>query len=317
MDIIYEMKKTGLLILLIVIVQFVFARTQSSLPETKAKKFKNDLEKEHLSGKINTVAEYTYGASDSAGVVIKDGLIDTKIFKYDEKGKKSEEKGYSISNGFVNVKYIYDNGIMIEQDRYCDTIGNLCYKNIFKYDNKGNKIEEFGYNNSRGNINEKYIYKYDEKGLMIEQEDYSPSDLSHFSFKTIFKYDDKGNRIEDDIYSEAKDMAGNRIKNDTYGIIVGKNIYKYDSKANKVEENGYDGNAYIMVFAKKHAFRYDDKGNLTEDKLFENDSLSSTITTTFKFENIDTENNWLREIIFSNGKPTTIVERMIEYAKEK
>ena len=275
----------------------LFILLSLSLIGCGSKEKKTSLTKENIKGKVKYIEESTYNVIDKFGNIEKVGLSKKEIFKYDEKGNKTEENLYNSNESLSKkITFKYDEeGKLIEENLY-NSDESLKNKAIYNYDKKGNLIELIWYN-ANGSFNCKYTYNCDEKGNIMESND-------NLANKVTFKYDSKGNKIEE------KTFSYDRLN---YG-----HFYKYDEKGNKIEENGY----YF-------GFPYPDAGKLDYKEIYINYENGNVIewnrynSDGYVYNNIckyeyDNEGNWIK-VFVKNIKNTNIYvstkERHIEYYK--
>src|SRR5690554_1081903 len=134
---------------------------------------KNDLQKNHLKGKVKSVREKSYVAEEKFGKIVKGNRggssSDTYVI-YDEKGNELETKSFNHD-------------------------GSLSYRSIFEY--KNNKLINRKSYRGSGKLDVNWIYKYDHYGNLIEM---IPNKESYF-FRQVYVYDDNGNRIEENSFN--------------------------------------------------------------------------------------------------------------------
>ena len=210
--------------------------------------------------------------------------------------------------------------VMSEYMYFPGTSKKSSSKNVFKYDDKGNRIELINYAGTRVNSTVKSIYdangklikeetvladgkvdliseiKTDAKGNKIEQQDTRQNSNSPlFNFKYYFKYDEKGQQIERTAY------RGN-------GTFLFRYSFKYDDNGNRTEWIQVASDSTVTG---KVVYKYDDKNNLIEESDYEKgNSLKATYTYTYDF---DKKGNWIRQTKLQNKTPIEIRERQISY----
>ncbi len=215
------------------------------------------------------------------------------------------------------------------------------YKNITKYDRKGNELESKSYN-FNGSLDNTYIMKYDEKNNKIEQNGIRPdgstiikiiydikgnekeynnynSDGS-LNFKTITKYDSDGNKTEQNNYHSDGSLYGKSIYSHKSNLSV-ENIYtfdgslflkyivKFDKKGNTKESNCYITEDSLLS---KSIYNYDKRNNIIEcntSNILDN-RKSSIVTYKYEYDYIG---NWANEIEFKDGKAKYISNQEVEY----
>jgi antitoxin component YwqK of YwqJK toxin-antitoxin module len=243
-------------------VMVVFYSCQDSMAQ------KNDWEKEGLKGKVKMVKEVKYNTNDTLIKVQKEEMVFNEEITYNETGNIIEDTTYQF--------------------------GLLGCKNVFKYDNNGNRIEKNFYV-ANDKLMSRAIYKYDSIWNCIERAEYNSD--SSLGTKITFKYDDKGNIVEELHY-----------KSD--GRPDSKFIYKFDDKRNKIEEYFYKSDGSLN---NKTTFKYDDKGNYFESKKYKH---NGKLDFKAKYKYVyDAYGNWIKRIGMKDGRKTFywVTEREIIY----
>ena len=152
--------------------------------------------------------------------------------------------------------------------------------------------KEYNFFYGDGESNHKRKHKYDDDGNLIEKSEYDTK--GELRGKSKFKYDDDGNLIEEIIYDNDEEFWG-KIK------------FKYDD-GNMIEESNYATNGELIG---KWKYKNDDDGNMIERSLHMDGELLDNWK--YKYENFDNNKNWLKSIVYKDGKATEIIEREIEY----
>lgn len=186
-----------------------------------------------LSGKVSTLSEYKYSASEKFGEAVKGDLKDVVVYKFNEKGDLTEKQ---FTEGNWNKKLIRtyqynEKGQIVEANDSDNRI-------IYKSDSKGNVIEEAVYTRD-GDLKNKSTYLYDVNNREIEER----TNISGTQTKTQFKYDINGNKNQEILY----------IGDSKFGT----SAIKYDSKGNPIEEI-VDSQAKIK---QQYKYTFDEKGN--------------------------------------------------------
>ena len=193
-------------------------------------------------------------------------------------------------------------------------------KNVFKYDDNGNRTELANYR-ADGQLNSTIKSTYDANGNITGEQTLLGN--GKVDFTSVIKTDANGNRVEQD-----DTRAGNNV------LFNYKYYFKYDKKAQLLERIAYKGNG---VFSFKYVFKYDDNGNRTEwiqygqdnsvvgkvvykydtknnlieQTEFKNDgSLKAQYTYSYEF---DKKNNWTRQKKMQDNNVVEIKEREIKY----
>lgn len=251
-------------------------------------KFKNDLVKDKLKGRVSIITESEYGAIEKFGEAQKDGLKNKYVLKYDIKGSLIEDCWYD-SDGNLKIKktYRYDEkGNMTEKRSnnespfYWEGVSVIKYK----YDIKGRMIEENQYHLD-GSLARNWFYKYDSKGNKVVKS-------SNENFKTPSEYKNGSVYISGTTYSYEYDKRGNLILETTE---VSKDTFQYDDNNNMIVHECYLGGSLIY----KETYAYDEMRNKLEHKKYKSDG-STKLIETFKY---DTNGNLIEENI-ANGKNT-------------
>ena len=193
-------------------------------------------------------------------------------------------------------------------------------KNVFKYDDKGNRIELANYRadgklnstlktayDDNGNVTSEQtllgdgkvdftsVIKTDSKGNRVEQDDTRAGNNILFNYKYHFKYDEKGQLLERIAY------RGN-------GAFSFKYVFKYDDNGNRTEWIQYGQDNSVVG---KVVYKYDAKNNLIEQTEFKKDgSLKAKYTYSHEF---DKKNNWIRQKKMVDNKVVEIKAREIKY----
>lgn len=271
---------------------------------------------ENLKGKVKSLTETTYNATEKFGEAEKISIASKKTFMYNSSAKlvKLQLK----DNSFIDFKYNNSTGNTVEKNNY-DSNGNLESRTKYNYD-KANLVEENKYK-SDGSLNFKTKYKYNDNGKLIE----------------VVKYNSDGSRNEK--VTLMYNLMGHEIENIYYnssGSIERKYSFKYDKLGNLVEEKEgavgslnmdyasstkkkYDAAGRVIEIKLENSglndhtekFKYDEEGNIKEVDLYKFDGTYWT-----KFINIynyDQNGNWISKIEIRNDKPKYIIERVIEY----
>jgi hypothetical protein len=179
------------------------------------------------------------------------------IDKYDNKGNMIEEDTYN-SEGKLQGKSTYkydDKGKNIENSVY-DSISRLLNRYTSKFDKKGEMIERYVYNSDTISYVYKDIFKYDEYGNRIEYITYNP-DNSLFS-KDINKFDDDGNCIELSTY----DPDGSLFSKESYKYNENRNTTENISYS-------YSKTRDVLVSKTTYKYKYDKTGNWIKVTEFE------------------------------------------------
>ena len=88
-----------------------------------------------------------------------------------------------------------------------------------------------------------------------------------------------------------------------------KVTFKHDENGKVIEENGYRSKGGLNHRSK---LKYDSKNNLIEKNDF-NPKGELKWKFTYKYRKEDSNGNWLEETILKDGKPISVIERVISY----
>jgi hypothetical protein len=84
---------------------------------------------------------------------------------------------------------------------------------------------------------------------------------------------------------------------------------KYDDKGNVIEETGHRRKGGLNYSSK---ITYDEKNNLIEKSDF-NPEGKLKWKFTYKYAKEDSNGNWLEQVVLRDGKPISVIERVITY----
>ena len=208
------MKKIIILILLTIV--FLSCSTNKN----DKNKIKTDLQNDGLKGKVKSVSQHVSNVTEKFGEIIKMSGYETcyNIQQYDLAPDKNFQILYNESGNVLEADQLVSESLKKEYlSLGYDTIG---FRNIMKYDDKGNKIEWTTYER-KNSIYSKVIYKYGLNNKLIEQIDYGKD--GNVQYKRSFEYDKSQNKI-----------AENNFNKD--GELSYKSSYKYDEKNNLLED---------------------------------------------------------------------------------
>lgn len=247
--------------------------------------------------KILTVSQWNHKVKKDQ--VDPNGYVSV-VTKYDERGnvvlienmKSNGQK--SSSNAYIYDKN--DNKISYIQHQFLDGKWVESFKQIFTYNDLGQKIVEDGFDgktsykvkhayfddgkpksitktNAFGRVDEKWIYEHNGNTTRINV--YKPEKVLN---KVVVRtFDQQGNMIEETTLKEGKtelgrstfqyDAQNKMVKKDEYYAtqLRAKYDYKYD-RSNLVEVYQTMPNGKTLLFS---AYKYDDKGNMVEERWFD------------------------------------------------
>lgn len=234
----------------------------------------------------------------------------TETLKSDAKEKRSDAAAQRIK-GTVQT--------MSESVYAGDQTKKLTYKNVFRYDKKGDRLALENYK-SDGALVSTIKSAYDSAGKVVSEETILADKT--VDIKSEIKTDDNGNRVEQ---YDKKEGNGGPLFNYRY-------VYKYDAQAHLIERMGYRGNgAFFLKYRfnydangnriewlqltqqdlliAKTSYKYDDKGNIIEETKYNPDgSVKEAFTYAYEF---DKKGNWTRQKKTQNG--AVVETRVREY----
>lgn len=196
----------------------------------------------------------------------------------------------------------------------------LASKNVFKYDENGNRLELLNYNPdgkinstikstygtdgkiasektilSNGNTDINSTFKTDEKGNPIEKEDVRPGGNILFNYRYVNKFGPKGELLEQASYNGGGNLTF------TYE-------FKYDENGNKTEwiQKGSDGSV-----TGRRVYTYDKNNLLISETDYDKDG---SVKATYEYKYlIDKKGNWVSQSKSEAGKIIEVRERDFEY----
>lgn len=261
---------------------------------SKANKQETDLQTMNIKGKVTTLKEIYYSATDNFGTVVKSQSETQTYWTFTDAGYVKEY--YSLRGGDLIEKavYSYDQRNNIESCRMAINV-NVTQEFIqtYQYNKKGEKISSV-LAKPGGDIEEKVTYVWDKKGN-LSAEVYYETDGS-MSSKEEYSYDGSG-RVTEHLF---KDGMGN---------ITRKMAYQYaGSEKNpqlliNYQQTGVENN---KVF-----YTWGSNGEVLEEKTVASD-LTETVTT-YKYT-WDKNNNWTERTEYNNGAPVEVIERVYNEA---
>lgn len=256
---------------------------------------KNNLLSQKLKGNVRLVTTYTYS--------IKDEFHPARTSK--------SETHYNKAGNVLRTTYYNDissNKISYEMEFVYDSKGSLI-KTIRKYggrtkiiDHKRNQSRQLvGAGKSFGPLSSRVVYN--SIGKRITESNYYG--LGKLRPKVIYQYDLRENLIETITY-------------DSDGELQSKQAYKYDKRNYQIEETFSKATG---LFGWKRT-KYDQQGNpvyVVDSNLSNVGGLPAKkidediYAQTFRYDNLDKHNNWLRQRLILDGKVMHMVRRKIEY----
>ncbi len=270
---------------------------------------RNDWSDLHLNGRIKTLKETFYSASDSSGTIVRGREI-------------------LYSHAPVRIYTFNDSGFLTEKTEFDSDSTQL--KHLYQCDDLGNKTEDV-VRNPDGSIREITFYSYDEQGRLekcenkqvskseklLRKEDYLK--VRGPFVKRVYRYDAKGNTNCETIY----DVHGSRsivytcdgkgnITGHKYLDEEGKTLkslaFTFDDRKNLLESQQFDRDGNLQS---RFVYKYDSKNLLTGETEYAPDDRT-LIEVVYEYE-FDDQNNWVRQIAYRDKVPVRIAEREIGY----
>lgn len=206
---------------------------------------RNIIDKKEYDSDGNLKLQTTYDYDEKGNKIEENtfGRFETKktTYKYDDKGREVESLitfSFQGIDGSVELRITkeYDQkGNVIEEKNY-NNRNQLSNRNIFTYDERGNRIKEIFIDLNTNESEEKNIYTYDKNNKKIEIQKYISKNLSE---KTTIKYDEKGNILEEHIIDFNRNTLFKIVyKNNKIGNPI-KKIYYNNEIPYLIEEIEY------------------------------------------------------------------------------
>lgn len=211
----------------------------------------------------------------------------------------------NADNSIMTNSYVYNDNGKLDSIKHCNRLqsensgcgnGNVSVK--YKYDVNGFIASEtFVYN---GDIRSNNIYTCDERGNIIIDREYGYNDNTYVHGDLIsttnYEYDELNRVILKRIIKIAQGP-----RNEEYR-------YKYykDNKIAMIERTTFSETSQNII---TYNYLYDFNDDILEE-IFT--SKSGLTITTFKYT-YDKMGNWIKKNEYINDKPTSIIERSIEY----
>ena len=252
------------------------------------KELNNDLKELNIHGEVKQIKNQYYGAKESFGEIEKGEFGGVLIKIFNDDGNQIEEKNYN-PDGSVNHKIIfkYDNKGLKTEKRPYNKDGNPFNYYKYSYNTFNQIISEIWFDYSNNEIVQKKTFEYDEKGNLVTQTVYSPDNISAIS---KYNYDDLGRKFEYNYYDRNGllkwirkynyDDSNRLLENisiDSYSKeMTRKTGYKYDAFGNVNEESKYNSDSSLKertVFE----YYYDKNNNWTKKITYKNEVPKSII----------------------------------------
>jgi len=245
-------------------------------------------------------------------VTIRDSLNrDVEEYSYDSEGQLTY-KSVSKYNAFgllaEGLSYDNDDRLLSVVSFLYDGIGNKIEERVhnyksyfsdeetlnsfyFEYDKKNNLVRQTG-----GRMKFEYRYLYNKNGQQIDEKVMDSTGLMFIH--TLSDYDQNGYLIQ-------RQRIENRGEGDNSSEC---SRYEYDAQGNQLRYIRCDGDCKPLSAIVKS---YDDHNRIVE--YLEVDVFGAIEATyTYRYK-VDQFGNWTHMYVYLNGKPTYIIERVMEY----
>jgi hypothetical protein len=222
----------------------------------------NDLDKDHLKGKVKSVTEIKYALLEEGGNAGKDKILFHKYTSFDNYGYETETILYIDGEIFLKSEYLFGADGKQREMNETNPDGTPNLNVTYKYDDKRFRTEaiynwaddrkigeisehtDYYYEIIQNDIFTRVLYTNEYRGYCTE-ENYLKADSS-LSFKIAAKYDFRGNKLESGYYH------GN-------GRLSWMTKYKYDRYDNLIESRVYKSNRIAVL--SKYKYQFDGMGN--------------------------------------------------------
>lgn len=253
-----------------------------------AQRPKNGWQSANLKGKVKAAGQVEYVVNDK-NELVKEGQDFSA--KFNTKGQITE---MTLTHGGEKSKLVMtfdEKGYPVKTSSYNDA-GELTYQSEQENDAKGNVLKETGRSNGTFEVI-KTIFIYDKKGYLVAKDIYQ---FGSHSIKIQYTNDKKGNPIEEKNCKASDDSINHRI------------LSTYDKKGNRIKAVAYDDKDEMI---EHYTYKYDKYNNMVEEKSFAPDgSLLYTKTMTYEY---DKKGNWLKKLVYTDGKHTMTATQFVEY----
>lgn len=274
----------------------------------------NDFVVYNESGYEIEAIEYFYGPTSAMRKVIKRDSLNREVeeYRFDSQGQLHMK----------NINKYNASGQLVEGATYDMEDSSLSSKITFIYDSKGNKIEEKIHNYkdyfTGGENQYSFYFEYDKKNKVVRQTG------GQAKFEHLYLYDKNGNEVDEKVldptgrlfthtissydsngYIAQRQQIDNRIEGQTQKECF---LFEYDAQGNQIRRIECDGDCKPISSIVK---AYDDDDRIIEYLEVNNFGVVQA-TYTYKYK-VDQHGNWTHKYVFLEGKPTYIIEQIIEY----
>jgi hypothetical protein len=263
----------------------------------------NDLEQDHLRGKVKSVTETHFNLSGDT--------TEIRIWKYDAKGNRLQDMAYSHRGRvqYGSVITFYDSTGRKSVDRVYEDSGNARSEK-YVYDAHGREAGRIAYighgkyademraRHPTDTILRSRVSVYDNRGFKTVDTEYTGRDRIEAIIK--YKYNSDSVLTADTMYRPSSRPGNGPDESEWYAAL----IHSYDAGGNKIKEDFIKENGYITV----SYFENDDSGNMISEHHagIDGDQKSNW---TYQF---DEHGNWTKRHFKSIYQDRTTT-RSIEY----
>ena len=253
-----------------------------------------------------TTYAYQYDSNNNLILKTENNSYSTTIysFEYDDHNHLLKKRGYKYDNEikeFDDKEFQYDTlGNMISK-----TWNNNKRKDIYVYDNRGNKIEE-GSCGTNNQYHPSQGFVYDDNNRLIKN--FTIGDWRPHNSDIYYQYDEYGQEIE---------VKNYYIYNQKDTVLGYHYIYEYNSYGQKTREEALVGDLLqIHGRYKVIATTYDEHQNMTQQECYNSENqIGFIIRHVYTY---DQYGNWIKMEEFEGKnenelKKTNITERIFEY----
>ena len=279
----------------------------------------SDKEQDNLFGKVKAVQTMEYSVVSKNKEVQKGEMFARTVKTYNKAGYTTENTEFDTDNTILQKEvFIFDNkGNKIEELLYDDD-GELEQRITIKY-NSLNLPVKFIYEDDNGKIIQKFVHQYDERDYLVQLTGYD--DKGRMSEKSYYTYNQQGNitqytgfgQFENQKIYYKYDLSGKlteQIFTDTKDNFIEKITFQYENQY-KTEKRICLNENNQTLYSKTYI--YDDYNNLLEFIHVDKDGqIVEKQQFAYKYGK---NNNWIQQISYTGVEksPVSIIERVIEY----
>jgi hypothetical protein len=282
----------------------------------------NDLIQNQLTGKVKSVRTTLYDAMDVSGEITA-GDFESQVYeRFNREGFYIERFSYNW-DGSIDGRdtFDYDSAGNLMKVRGYNEDSSIISERRYWYDMRGNLIEEQSGGKAeifRDSV-DKQTYEYDDNGWLTARCDYFEENMKE---KRIYEYDPDGNDTIMMVFDANGNFTKKRIRKydesgeinevawyNSEGRLTLRAIYKRNRRAKVMEHVTYDSFGNLKS---KNIYDYDEQGNLTRMNFHTPGFEQWDTEYTAQFE-YDSMRNWILQVEFIDGEPSSYTKREIEY----